>query len=272
MSPAPPPGAPPCTCARPTLLSTLLASLLPAILRRLRGGREDAPCDTCCPPPRPMMSVPEGLPLEEEVAVEEEDEEEEEVKVTLEEMASMSLSSRPHTQVDYVHHLVPDLAQITSCSFYWGKMDRYEAEALLEGRAEGSFLLRDSAQDEYLFSVSFRRYGRSLHARIEEQNHKFSFDCHDPGVFMSANIPSLMEHYKDPASCMFFEPMLCQAVARREAFPLQVLARAALCDALPSYSAIDTLELPKSLRAYLKEYHYRHKVRVRRLDLEPQPT
>ena len=46
------------------------------------------------------MSVPEVLPLEEEVAVEEEDEEEEEeVKVTLEEMASMSLSSRPHTQV-----------------------------------------------------------------------------------------------------------------------------------------------------------------------------
>jgi len=265
MSPAHPPGpAPPCTCAR--------HRLLPAILRRIRGGREDEPCDSCCPPPRPMMSVPEVLPLEEEVAVEEEDEEEEEeVKVTLEEMASMSLSSRPHTQVDYVHHLVPDLAQITSCSFYWGKMDRYEAEALLEGRAEGSFLLRDSAQDEYLFSVSFRRYGRSLHARIEEQNHKFSFDCHDPGVFMSANIPSLMEHYKDPASCMFFEPMLCQAVARRQAFPLQVLARAALCDALTSYSAIEALELPKSLRAYLKEYHYRHKVRVRRLDLEPPP-
>jgi suppressor of cytokine signaling 5 len=72
---------------------------------------------------------------------------------------------------------VPDLAQITACSFYWGKMDRcvaqlttdstdnadnvdngrYEAEALLEGRPEGSFLLRDSAQDEFLFSVSFRR-------------------------------------------------------------------------------------------------------------------
>ena len=122
------------------------------------------------------MSVPD-LPSVE--APEEDDEED--VKVTAEEMASMTVSSRPHTQVgpanqnsqkspfhlaimaflsqvDYIHHLVPDLAQITSCSFYWGKMDRYEAEALLEGKAEGSFLLRDSAQDEYLFSVSFRRY------------------------------------------------------------------------------------------------------------------
>ena len=59
---------------------------------------------------------------------------------------------------------------------------RYEAEALLENKPEGSFLLRDSAQDEFVFSVSFRRYNRSLHARIEESRHEFSFDCHDPGV------------------------------------------------------------------------------------------
>ena len=75
-------------------------------------------------------------------------------------------------------------------------ISRYEAESLLDEKPEGSFLLRDSAQDEYLFSVSFRRYGRSLHARIEEQGHRFSFDCHDPGVFMSRNIPQLLDHYK----------------------------------------------------------------------------
>lgn len=52
-------------------------------------------------------------------------------------------------------------------------MDRYEAERLLEGRPEGTFLLRDSAQEEHLFSVSFRKYGRSLHARIEQWNHRY---------------------------------------------------------------------------------------------------
>lgn len=70
-------------------------------------------------------------------------------------------------QVAYCHYLVPDLEKITACCYYWGKMDRYEAEKLLEGKPEGTFLLRDSAQDDYLFSVSFRKYGRSLHARIE---------------------------------------------------------------------------------------------------------
>lgn len=76
-------------------------------------------------------------------------------------------------QVDFIHCLVPDLQKITSCCFYWGKMDRYEAEKLLEGKPEGTFLLRDSAQEEFLFSVSFRKYNRSLHARIEQFNHKF---------------------------------------------------------------------------------------------------
>lgn len=53
-------------------------------------------------------------------------------------------------QVDYLHCLVPDLLDITRCPFYWGKMDRYEAERLLENRQDGTFLLRDSAQEEYV--------------------------------------------------------------------------------------------------------------------------
>uniref|UniRef100_A0A8D0ARP4 Suppressor of cytokine signaling 9 n=1 Tax=Sander lucioperca TaxID=283035 RepID=A0A8D0ARP4_SANLU len=101
---------------------------------------------------------------------------------------------RIHTQIDYIHCLVPDLLQITNLPCYWGVMDRYEAETLLEGKPEGTFLLRDSAQEDYLFSVSFRRYGRSLHARIEQWNHNFSFDVHDP---VSSTLRLLREyHYK----------------------------------------------------------------------------
>ena len=170
-----------------------------------------------------------------------------------------------HTQVDYIHCLVPDLLAITRCPCYWGKMDRYEAETLLEGRPEGTFLLRDSAQEEYLFSVSFRRYNRSLHARIEQWNHKFSFDSHDPGVFASDTVTGLIEHYKDPACCMFFEPMLTNPLARTFPFPLQHLCRAAICSTT-TYDGINHLTLPKSLKNYLKEYHYKQRVRVRRLD------
>ncbi|XP_019865535.1 suppressor of cytokine signaling 5 [Aethina tumida] len=174
-----------------------------------------------------------------------------------------------HTQVDFIHCLVPDMLNITNCSFYWGKMDRYEAEKLLDGKPEGTFLLRDSAQEEFLFSVSFRKYGRSLHARIEQWNHKFSFDCHDPGVYTSNTVCGLIEHYKDPSSCMFFEPMLTSPLHRNFVFSLQHLSRAVIVSRL-TYDNINLLQLPKTLKTYLKEYHYRQKVRVERFDDDVQ--
>ncbi|MBN3284053.1 SOCS5 protein, partial [Polyodon spathula] len=173
-----------------------------------------------------------------------------------------------HTQIDYIHCLVPDLLQITSNPCYWGVMDRYEAEALLEGKPEGTFLLRDSAQEDYLFSVSFRRYNRSLHARIEQWNHNFSFDAHDPCVFHSSTVSGLLEHYKDPSSCMFFEPLLTVPLNRNFPFSLQYICRAAI-SRCTSYDGIGMLPLPSVLQNFLKEYHYKQKVRVRWLEQEP---
>ena len=147
-------------------------------------------------------------------------------------------------------------------------MDRYEAERLLENKPEGTFLLRDSAQEEFLFSVSFRRYGRSLHARIDQWNHRFSFDTHDPGVFSASSVTGLIEHYKDPSACMFFEPMLTIPLNRNFPFSLQHLSRAAICKR-STYDGMNLLPLPKQLREYLKYYHYKLKIRVRRMEVPP---
>ena len=170
-----------------------------------------------------------------------------------------------HTQVDYMHHLVNDLKEISACSFYWGVMDRYEAERLLDNKPEGTFLLRDSAQEDFLFSVSFRRYGRSLHARIEQWQHKFSFDALDPGVFSSDTVCGLIAHYKDPTCCMFFEPMLTIPLNRSFVFSLQHLCRATICKNL-SYDGINLLQLPNVSKDYLKYYHYKQKIRERRYE------
>ncbi|CDQ76935.1 unnamed protein product [Oncorhynchus mykiss] len=172
---------------------------------------------------------------------------------------------RIHTQIDYIHCLVPDLLQITNLPCYWGVMDRYEAETLLEGKPEGTFLLRDSAQEDYLFSVSFRRYGRSLHARIEQWNHNFSFDVHDPSVFHAPTVTGLLEHYKDPNSCMFFEPLLSNPIHRTLPFSLQHVCRAVI-SSRTTYDGINVLPIPNTLKKHLKEYHYKQRVRVRKMD------
>lgn len=44
--------------------------------------------------------------------------------------------------------------------------------------------------------------------------YSFSFDSHDPGVFSSPTVCGLIEHYKDPACCMYFEPMLTIPINR----------------------------------------------------------
>jgi len=170
-----------------------------------------------------------------------------------------------HTQIDFTNFLIPGQKEIIQCPFYWGKIDRYEAESLLADKPEGSFLLRDSAQEDFVFSVSFRRYSRSLHARIEEDRHTFSFDSHDPGVHASHSVRGLLEHYKDPLSCMFFEPMLLFPVVRKTVFSLQSLARASICDRT-HYGGVSQLPLPKVLKQYLREYHYKHKIRTRYID------
>jgi len=170
-----------------------------------------------------------------------------------------------HTQIDYTHELVPDILEITNCGFYWGKMDRYEAERLLDKKPEGTFLLRDSAQEEHLFSVSFRRFDRSLHARIEQLQHRFSFDSHDPTVYSSNTVCGLIEHYKNPSHCMFFEPMLTIPLYRSFPFSLQHLSRATISAGI-KYDSINHLPLPKRLKGYLKEYHYKQKARETRLD------
>lgn len=170
--------------------------------------------------------------------------------------ACNALAQKEVTQVDYAHFLVPDLLDIARCSFYWGVMDRYEAERLLENKPEGSFLLRDSAQEEYLFSVSFRRYGRSLHARIDQSNHTFSFDTHDSGVFSARTVTGLIEHYKDPGCCMFFEPMLTIHINRTFPFSLLHLTRSVICSRT-SYDDVNMLPLPPPLKDYLKYYHYK---------------
>uniref|UniRef100_A0A914ZUH4 Suppressor of cytokine signaling 5 n=1 Tax=Parascaris univalens TaxID=6257 RepID=A0A914ZUH4_PARUN len=166
-----------------------------------------------------------------------------------------------HTSVDYTNCLVPAQDRITASPYYWGVMDRYEAEALLDGKPEGTFLLRDSAQSEYLFSVSFRRYKRTLHARIEQKNHRFSFDFSDTSIFSAETITDLIAYYKDPAKCLFFEPQLSIPLPRNFVFSLQHICRARIAS-LTTYDGVNELSLPVTLKQYIQEYFYKHPVKT----------
>ena len=117
----------------------------------------------------------------------------------------------------------------------------------------------------WVYLLHFRRYGRSLHARIEQWNHAFSFDSHDPSVYSSPTVTGLIEHYKDPSCCMFFEPLLTTPLHRNFPFDLQHLARSVISSCI-QYDDINSLTLPRKLKTYCKEYHYKQRVKIHRHD------
>ena len=135
---------------------------------------------------------------------------------------------------------------------------RFVAESELENKPEGTFLLRDSAQPDYIFSVSFRRYARTLHARIEVNTglgvdaraRLFSFDASDPQRFAAPTVPALLAHYKESANCMFFEPLLTVPLHRREAFTLSDLTRAVIATRVTEYDLIAALLFPRASRSF----------------------
>uniref|UniRef100_A0A8C7JFK6 Suppressor of cytokine signaling 4 n=1 Tax=Oncorhynchus kisutch TaxID=8019 RepID=A0A8C7JFK6_ONCKI len=130
----------------------------------------------------------------------------------------------------------PQGGAINNSPCYWGVLDRFEAEELLEGH--------------------FRRYSRSLHVRIEQNGKRFSFDGRDPCMYRDPSVTGLLRNYSDPATCLFFKPLLALPLPRTFPFTLQHLCRAVICSCT-TYQGIDILPLPYQLRYYLRQYHYK---------------
>ena len=157
--------------------------------------------------------------------------------------------------------LSANLENLSQCSWYWGPLTRAEADRKLDGKPDGSFLVRDSSHEFHLYSVSFRSKGRTLHSRIKYDKGRFGFATKS-GLFQSSSsvvsfVNATMKigpFYSSPSD--FFWPSypvhFLFPVSRFEEFPsLKHLCRIAIrCNSRSD--KLHELPLPPKLRRYLK--------------------
>ncbi|NP_001086732.1 suppressor of cytokine signaling 6 L homeolog isoform X1 [Xenopus laevis] len=167
-----------------------------------------------------------------------------------------------------VTSLTEELKKLARQGWYWGPITRWEAEEKLANVLDGSFLVRDSSDDRYLLSLSFRSHSKTLHTRIEHSNGRFSF-YEQPDVEGHTSIVELIEHsIRDSENGAFcysrsrvpgsatYPVRLTNPVSRF----MQVRSLQYLCRfVIRQYTRIDLIQklpLPNKMKDYLQEKHY----------------
>ncbi|KAF7489910.1 hypothetical protein SSS_00343 [Sarcoptes scabiei] len=89
-------------------------------------------------------------------------------------------------------HYVTSIGNVKKYGWYWGAISGDMAENLLQDEPSGSFLVRDSADEHYIFSLSFKLDGVVRHVRIEQECGTFHFGSYSK--FRSSSIIDFMDN------------------------------------------------------------------------------
>uniref|UniRef100_A0A034VZF0 Suppressor of cytokine signaling 7 n=1 Tax=Bactrocera dorsalis TaxID=27457 RepID=A0A034VZF0_BACDO len=159
------------------------------------------------------------------------------------------------------------IEKVKDYGWYWGPLSSEAAEKVLSTESDGSFIVRDSSDDHYIFSLSFKLNNSVRHVRIEQDQGTFSFGSY--AKFKSQTITEFIEkaveHSRSGRYLFFLHrrpehgPMrvqLTNPVSRfKHVQSLQHMCRFVILKTVIRKDLIQTLPLPRRLLDYL---NYRH--------------
>ncbi|XP_054480895.1 suppressor of cytokine signaling 2 [Anoplopoma fimbria] len=162
--------------------------------------------------------------------------------------------------------------ELRSTGWYWGGLTANEAKEILQDSSEGTFLVRDSSQRDFLFTISAMTSAGPTNLRIEFKHGKFKLDSVvlvKPKLKQFDSVVHLVEHYvhlsrtgdkaaSDPCPSASAAPNgTVQLLLTRPAYvatpPLQHLCRIAINRRT---RRVQDLPLPNRLKDYLTDYSY----------------
>jgi len=174
--------------------------------------------------------------------------------------------------------------RLSSCGFYYGKLTQDVATERLRRSPIGTFLLRDSADERYLFSISVQTCRGTTSIRVIYHAGLFRLDCTSEQEYLLPSfdcVLRLVAHYvrlcaarrrSTGSGYVFLEssgrrdtPVVLLRPLYRTVGRLAHLCRLAVHGALcrgPSGSdldrvfVVDRLQLIPSLKSYLRDYPY----------------
>ncbi|XP_012284181.1 suppressor of cytokine signaling 6 [Orussus abietinus] len=164
--------------------------------------------------------------------------------------------------------LTKELLKLSKYGWYWGPLSGDEVDAKLLNEPDGAFLVRDSSDDRYLLTLSFKSAGKLLHSRMEHSGGLFSL-CNQSETEGFTSVAALIDHsmnFSQTAVFCYSRPKfpgspsfpvrLTKPVSRfTEVRSLQYLCRFVIRQNT-TLDNIHKLPLPKTIRGYIEEAHY----------------
>ncbi|CAK9803277.1 Suppressor of cytokine signaling 6 [Anthophora plagiata] len=164
--------------------------------------------------------------------------------------------------------LTEELLKLSNYGWYWGPISGTEADTKLLSEPDGAFLVRDSSDDRYVLTLSFKSSGKLLHARMEHSGGLFSL-CNQSESEGFSSVADLIDHsmnYSQSGVFCYSRPKypgypsfpvrLTKPVSRfTQVRSLQYLCRFVIRQNT-RLDNIHKLPLPKTVKDYIEEAHY----------------
>ena len=189
------------------------------------------------------------------------------------ELRNHQVNQNFYVNINYIHQcLTLNKYLLEQCGFYYGAMNWSQSTELLKNTSEGTFLVRDSSDSRFLYTLSVQRTPEDgpTSVRIHFANGKFYLDADEQIEDLMPKFDSVLDlinHYCNLSqnNCAkshiwvdnkghFYSPICLKKPLKKDVPTLSHVARLAVHQSMKSQDLLPELNLPNQINNFLVKY------------------